>query len=62
MNISDLVSSKQTEHSKESANITALNSYITKLNEENISLGSDRKDVSKENKKLATLTRQLTDG
>ena len=62
LNISDLVSSKQTEHSKESANITALNSYITKLNEENISLGSDRKDVSKENKKLATLTRQLTDG
>ena len=62
LNISDLVSSKQTEHSKESANITALNSYITKLNEENISLGSDRKDISKENKKLATLTRQLTDG
>ena len=62
LNISDLVNSKQTEHSKESANITALNSYITKLNEENISLGSDRKDVSKENKKLATLTRQLTDG
>ena len=62
LNISDLVSSKQTEHSKESANITALNSYITKLNEENLSLGSDRKDVGKENKKLSTLTRQLTDG
>ena len=62
LNISDLVSSKQSEHSKESANITALNSYITKLNEENMSLGSDRKDVGKENKKLSTLTRQLTDG
>ena len=62
LNISDLVSSKQTEHSKESANITALNSYITKLNEENSSLGGDRKDVGKENKKLSTLTRQLTDG
>ena len=62
LNISDLVSSKQTEHSKESANITALNNYITKLNEENLSLGSDRKDVGKENKKLSTLTRQLTDG
>ncbi len=62
LNISDLVSSKQTEHSKESANITALNNYITKLNEENTTLGSDRKDVSKENKKLSTLTRQLTDG
>ena len=62
LNISDLVSSKQSEHSKESANITALNNYITKLNEENMSLGSDRKDVGKENKKLSTLTRQLTDG
>ena len=62
LNLTDLINSKQTEHSKESANITALNSYITKLNEENISLSSDRKDVSKENKKLATLTRQLTDG
>tara|TARA_B100001109_G_scaffold217339_1_gene187097 strand:+ start:640 stop:2364 length:1725 start_codon:yes stop_codon:yes gene_type:complete len=62
LNISDLISSKQSEHSKESANITALNSYITKLNEENSSLGSDRKDVGKENKKLSTLTRQMTDG
>ena len=62
LNISDLISSKQTDHSKESANITALNSYITKLNEENLSLGGDRKDVGKENKKLSTLTRQLTDG
>ena len=62
LNISKLVTSKQTEHSTESANISALNNYIGKLNDENTNLSTDRQDIGKENQKLANLTKQMTDG